>query len=61
MIHDEIKGRLNSGNACCHSVHELSPSRLLSKHVKIKIYKIIILHADLYECEILSVDIKGST
>jgi hypothetical protein len=32
MIQEEIKRRLNSGNACFHSVQNLSSSRLLSKH-----------------------------
>jgi hypothetical protein len=36
-IHDEIKSRLNSGNACYHSVQSLLSSRLLSKNVKVKI------------------------
>jgi hypothetical protein len=30
-IHDEIKSRLNSGNACCHSVQNLLSSHLMSK------------------------------
>jgi hypothetical protein len=29
LIQEEIKRRLNSGNACCHSVQNLLPSRLL--------------------------------
>jgi hypothetical protein len=33
-IQEEIKTRLNPGNACCHSVQNLLSSRLLSKHVK---------------------------
>jgi hypothetical protein len=33
--------RLNSGNACYNSVHNLLSSRLLSKNLKIKIYKTI--------------------
>jgi len=36
---EEIKSRLRSGNACYHSVQNLLSSRLLSKNVKIKIYK----------------------
>jgi hypothetical protein len=31
LIQEEIKGRLNSGNACYHSVQNLLSSRLLSK------------------------------
>jgi sorting nexin-29 len=40
-IHEEIKSRLNSGNACYHSVQSLVSSRLLSRDVKVKIYKTI--------------------
>jgi hypothetical protein len=39
LMQEEIKRRLNSGNACYHSVQNLLPSRLLSKVVKIGIYK----------------------
>ena len=42
-IAEEIKSRLKSGNACCHSVQNLLSSRLLSKIVKIKIYRTVIL------------------
>ena len=40
---EEIKSRLRSGNACYNSVQNLLSSRLLSKNLKIKIYKNIIL------------------
>jgi hypothetical protein len=40
-MHEEIKSRLNSGNACYHSVQSLLPSRMLSKNVKVKIFKTI--------------------
>jgi hypothetical protein len=43
LIQEEIKRRLNSGNACYHSVQNLLSSRLLSKNVKVRIYKTIIL------------------
>jgi hypothetical protein len=33
-MHEEIKGRLNSGNACYHSVQGLLYSRLLSRNIK---------------------------
>jgi predicted RNA-binding Zn-ribbon protein involved in translation (DUF1610 family) len=46
-----IKNRLNSGNACCHSVQSPLCSRLLSKNLKIKIYNIIMLSVVLYGCE----------
>jgi len=42
-IPEEIKSRLRSGNACYHSVQKLLSSRLLSKNLKIKIYRTIIL------------------
>jgi hypothetical protein len=35
FIQEEIKRRLNSGNACHHSVQNLLSSRLLSKNVKV--------------------------
>jgi hypothetical protein len=47
----EIKSRLKSGNACNHSVQNLSSSSLLSKNTKIKIYITIILPAVLCGCE----------
>jgi hypothetical protein len=50
-IHDEIKSRLNSGYACCYSVQNLLSSRLISKNLKIKIYKTVILPVVLYGCE----------
>jgi hypothetical protein len=36
-IQEEIKRRLNSGNACYHSAQNLLSSRLLTKNVKIRI------------------------
>jgi hypothetical protein len=51
LIHEEIKRRLNSGSACYHSVQNFLSSRLLSKNVKIKIYKTIILPIVLYGCK----------
>jgi hypothetical protein len=41
--HEEMKCRLKSGNACCHSVQNLLSSSLLSKNIKIKIYRNVIL------------------
>jgi hypothetical protein len=41
-IHEEIRSRLNSRNACYNAVQNLLSSRLLSINVKIKIYKTII-------------------
>jgi hypothetical protein len=51
LIQEEIERRLNSGNACYHSVQNLLSSRLLSKNVKVRIYKTIILPVVLYGCE----------
>jgi hypothetical protein len=51
LIQEEIKRKLNSCNACYHSVQNLLPSHLLSKNLKIRIYKIIILPVVLYGCE----------
>ena len=42
-IAEEIKSRLGSGTACYHSVQNLLSSRLLSKNLKVKIYRTIIL------------------
>jgi hypothetical protein len=39
LIQGEIKRRLNLGNVCYHSVQNLLSSRLLSKNIKIRIYK----------------------
>jgi hypothetical protein len=57
-IHEEIKSRLNSGNACYHSVQSLLSSRLQSRNVKVKIYKTIILPAVLYGCETRSLTLR---
>jgi sorting nexin-29 len=50
-IHNEIKSRLHAGNACCYSVHNNLSSRLISKNIKIKIYKTVIFPVVLYGCE----------
>jgi hypothetical protein len=50
-IQEEIKSRLQSGNACYHSVQDLQSSSLLSKNSKIKINRTIILPVVLYGCE----------
>jgi hypothetical protein len=58
LIQDEIKRRLNLCNACYHSVQRLLSSRLLSKNVKFRIYKTIILHVALFVCETLSLPLR---
>jgi hypothetical protein len=58
LIQEDTKRRLNSGNACYHSVQNLLSSRLLSKNVKIIIYKTIILPMVLYGCETWSLTLR---
>ena len=60
-IQEEIKSRLKLANACYHSVQNLLSSSLLSKNLKIKIYRTKILPVTLYGCENLVVDIEGGT
>jgi len=55
-IVEEIKSRLRSGNDCYHSVQNRLYSRLLSKNLKIKIYRTIILPVVLYGCEAWSLE-----
>jgi hypothetical protein len=57
-IHNEIKSRLNSGNACYYSVQNLLSSRLISKNLKIKIYKTLIFPVVLYGCETWSLTLR---
>jgi len=58
FIPEEIKSRLRSGNACYYSVQNLLSSRLLSKNLKVKIYRTIILPAVLYWCETWSLILR---
>jgi hypothetical protein len=57
-IHDEIKSKLKSGNACYHSDQNLLYSLLVSKYLKIKIYKTVILPVVLYGCETWSLTLR---
>jgi hypothetical protein len=57
-MHEEIKSGLNSGNACYHSVQSLLSSRLLSRNLKVKIHKTIILPVVLYGCETWSLTLR---
>jgi hypothetical protein len=57
-IHDEIKSTLNSGNACYYSVQNLLSSLLISKNLKIKLYKTVILPVVLYGCETWSLTLR---
>ena len=58
FIQEEIKSRLKSGNACYYSVQNLLSSRSLSKNLKIKIYRTIILPVVLYGCETWSLTLR---
>jgi len=57
-IQEEIKSRLKSGNACYHSVQNLLSSGLLSRNLKFKIYRSIILPFVLYGCETWSLTLR---
>ncbi|KAJ4426359.1 hypothetical protein ANN_27173 [Periplaneta americana] len=48
---EEIKRRINMGNACYYSVEKLLSSCLLSKNLKVRIYKTVTLPVVLYGCE----------
>jgi hypothetical protein len=56
-IQEEIKSRLRSGNACYHSLQNLFFSSLLSRSMKFKIYRIIILPV-LYGCDTWSLILR---
>jgi hypothetical protein len=58
LVQEEIKRRLNSGNACYHSVQNHLSSRLLCKNIKIRIYKTIVLSVVLYGCETWSLTLR---
>jgi hypothetical protein len=47
----EIKSRLKSGHACYHSAQNLLSSSLLSKNIKFKTQRNVILPVVLYGCE----------
>jgi hypothetical protein len=56
-MNDESRSRLNSGNACYHSVRLFS-LHLLSRNVKVKTYKTAILSLGLYGCESWSLTLR---
>jgi len=58
-IQEEIKSTLKSGNACYHLVLDILSSSFLSKNIKIKIYRTIILPFVLYGCETWSLTLRG--
>ncbi|KAJ4438379.1 hypothetical protein ANN_14324 [Periplaneta americana] len=48
---EKIKHRINMGNACYYSVEKLLSSSLLSKNLKVRIYKTVILSVVLCGCK----------
>jgi hypothetical protein len=58
LLYDEIKSTLNSGNDYYHSAHNLLSSCLISKKLKIKTYKTVILLVVLYGCETWSLTLR---
>jgi hypothetical protein len=58
LIQEEIKRRLKSGNAWYHLVQNLWSFRLLSKNIRIRIYRAIILSVVLYGYESLSLTLR---
>ena len=50
-IREEIKRRINMGNACYYSLEKILSSYLLSKKLKVNTYKTITLPVILYGCE----------
>ena len=57
-IQEKIKSRLKPGNACYYSVQNLLSFSLLSKNLKIKICRTIILPVVLYRCETWSLTFR---
>ncbi|KAJ4428016.1 hypothetical protein ANN_24030 [Periplaneta americana] len=55
---EEIKHRINIRNACYYSVEKLLSSSLLSKNLKVRIYKTVILPVVLYGCETWTLTLK---
>jgi hypothetical protein len=51
LIQEKVQRKLNSGNACYHSVQNLLSSDLMYKILKIRIYKSMILPVVLYGCK----------
>jgi len=49
---------MKSGNACCHQVQNILTSSSLSKNIKTKIYRTVILPVDLYGCEAWSLNLR---
>jgi hypothetical protein len=58
LMREVIMRRLYLTNACYHSVHKLLSSRPLSKNIKSKLHKTIILPVVLYWCETRSLTLR---
>ena len=58
FLQEEIKSRSKLGNACYYSVQNLLSSSLLSKKLKIKIYRTTILPVVPYGCETWSLTLR---
>jgi hypothetical protein len=55
-MHEEISSRVNSGkNACYNSVQNILSAFLLSRNIKIKIYRTVVL----YGCETWSLTLRA--
>ena len=54
-VQEEIKNRLQSGNACCHLVWNVLSSSLLSKNIKT--YRTVIMPVS-YGCETCSLTLR---
>jgi hypothetical protein len=57
-MQEEIKSRLNSGNACYHSVQCLLSCRPLSRNLKVKLHRTVILPVVLYGYETWSLTLR---
>ena len=57
-IREEVKRRINMGNACYYSLENILSSHLLSKKLKVNTYKTIILPVVLYGCETWSLTLR---
>ncbi|KAJ4441071.1 hypothetical protein ANN_10921 [Periplaneta americana] len=56
---EEIKHRINMGDACYYLVEKLLSSSLLSKNLEVRIYKTVILPVVLYGCETWTLTLRG--
>jgi len=50
-VTEEIKIGLESGNECFYSVQKLLTSRLISRKLKLKIYRTVVLPLIIYGCK----------